>query len=86
LNDGEQLFYLITDSFAVFETSTASLEDYYDELLKVMSIYFEGNDISFILLDLASSNLLIYRDLFGKRSLILSYTGSELMISSVRLS
>lgn len=50
-----------------------------------MSTYFEGNDISFIFFDGISSQLLIYRDLFGKRSLILSYSDHDLMLSSVRL-
>ena len=50
-----------------------------------MSTFFEGNDISFIFFDGISSQLLIYRDLFGKRSLILSYSDQDLMLSSVRL-
>lgn len=50
-----------------------------------MSTFFEGNDISFIFFDGISSQLLIYRDLFGKRSLILSYSDLDMMLSSVRL-
>lgn len=48
-----------------------------------MSHVFEGNDISLIFTDTLNNLGIVYRDIFGKRSLIMSYSETEILISSV---
>ncbi len=54
----------------------------------VLSTVFEGNDISLIFIDQLNGLLIVYRDLFAKRSLILqqSIGSQEILFSSVKLS
>lgn len=60
------------------------IESYLDEIFWVMTHVFEGNDISLIFTDTLNNLAYVYRDIFGKRSLIISYNeNGEILISSV---
>jgi hypothetical protein len=52
-----------------------------------MSNLFEGNDISFVFLDILNGIAIVYRDIFGKRSLVLSFdeAKNEIIISSLAI-
>ena len=54
----------------------------------LMSDVFEGNDIAFVFVDSVNDLIVTYRDIFGKRSLILTYDSQygEVLLSSVALS
>lgn len=52
-----------------------------------MSTVFEGNDIAFVFFDKLNDMVIIYRDIFGKRSLILTYdeNTSEVLLTSTAM-
>lgn len=51
-----------------------------------MSTVFKGNDVAFAFVDSVNGLVITYRDMFGKRSLLLASNGSEIAITSVALS
>ena len=51
----------------------------------ILSEFFIESDMSFIYIDRLNNIKIVYRDFYGKRSLILQSKQSELLISSVNL-
>jgi len=83
-NDGTQLFEIL--DLASQRAKEQSREDYVSEILEVMSTVFGGNDVAFAFLDAVNGLVITYRDMFGKRSLLLAGNESEIAITSVPLS
>ena len=49
-----------------------------------MQTIFEGNDVTFVFIDKLNDIMIIYKDIFGKRSLLIQFNelSQELLISS----
>ena len=58
--------------------------EYVKEIMTFTRIVFEASDMSFVFFDELNNIVIIYKDLFAKRSLIISYeeTTKELLIAS----
>ena len=56
-----------------------------EEIIELFSTAFSNCDISFVYIDKRNQFVCSYRDLYGKRSLIVQASLGELMISSVVL-
>ena len=55
------------------------------ELKWLLSEFFVESDMSFVYIDRLNKLKIVYRDFYGKRSLILQSKANELLISSVNL-
>ncbi|CDW72582.1 asparagine synthetase domain-containing protein 1-like [Stylonychia lemnae] len=88
-NDGIQLFEILNHASNQFakiklDNDQVTIKCYLDEIMSVMREVFENSDMSFAFLDKINDVMIIYRDIFGKRSLIIDYDEKlqSLMLSS----
>ena len=72
LNDGLQIFQLLNKASAIYkDKGEADYAQLIDEISDVIRNVFESSDMSLVFVDELNKHVIIYRDLFGKRSLIL---------------
>ena len=82
-NDGLQLSQILIEGSKIFAESGTQVQEFIDEVKWLLSEYFVESDMSFIYIDRLNTLKFVYRDFYGKRSLILHLKQNELLISSV---
>jgi hypothetical protein len=85
-NDGVQLFKVLTSASSKLAVSDKR-EEFMAEACSVFTKAFCNCDMSFVYVDRVNDMILIYKDLYGKRSLVFhaDQVNGELLISSTCL-